>query len=335
MATILYPDAAFSGDPDIETAVLAETGKASFWRAKAPGQIPDAVWRDADALVCYDAFSIDRTVVARLARCRIIVRAGVGVDHIDLEACRAANIPVCNTPDYGTTDVADHAIALMLTLARTVAVYDRNLGQRGAQGWVFDQGPRPIRLQGRVFGVVGLGRIGIAAGLRAKAFGMTILFYDPYVASGLDRALGFERAVCLDQVLTQADVISLHTPLTDQTRGMIDAAALTRTRPTALLINTARGSIVDTGALLAAIRDGRLAGAGLDVLPTEPPNPEDPLFAAWLENADRLRDRLILTPHAAFYSGESMLDLRRKSAEIVRDYLRDGRLCNCVNDLSP
>ncbi len=332
-STILYPDAAFPGAADIESAVLADVGVVSVFRATTLDEVTASAWAVADALVCYNAFPIDRAVLGRLERCRIIVRAGVGVDHIDLDACRTAGLPVCNTPDYGTTDVADHAIALMLALARTIVVYDRNLGRRGTSGWAFAQNPPAIRLAGRTFGVVGLGRIGIAAALRAKAFGMEVLFHDPYVAGGLERALGFERADRLDAVLARADVISLHVPLTDETRGMIDAEALARMKHGATLINTSRGDVVDTRALLAALQAGRLAAA-LDVLPSEPPSPDDPLFAAWLDNADELRDRLILTPHAAFYSQESLVDLRRKSAETVRDYLSDGRLRNCVNGIA-
>ena len=176
--TVLYPDAIFADPPDIEQAVFAEAGRLAVYRAG--DAVPESMWRAADAVVCYDA-SIDAALTKQLDRCRIIVRAGVGFDQIDLNACRSAGIPVCNTPDYGTTDVADHAVGLMLALARSIVGFDRKLSLGLVSGWGSTDVRSPIRLAGRVLGIIGLGRIGTAVALRAKALGMSVVFHDPYV----------------------------------------------------------------------------------------------------------------------------------------------------------
>ena len=330
---VLYPDAQFDGDPTIEAKVFGSRATLSVFHA---GEIPDChapIWRQCDAIVCYHDANLDESLIDRLARCRLIVRAGVGFDQVAIAACAARGIPVCNTPDYGTTDVADHAIALMLGLARGIVTYHNAMRADLTKGWDFAAPPTIRRLAGQVFGVVGLGRIGTAAALRAKALGMQVVFYDPYRATGTELSLGFTRAEGLDELLALADVLSLHTPLSQETRRMIDAKALARLKPGAFLINTARGPIVDPDAVLESLRAGRLAGAGLDVFPTEPPAGDEALFVAWRNDDPALAGRLIITPHSAFYSASSLADLRRKSAEVAVDYLFAGRLRDCVNGL--
>ncbi|HKA42984.1 MAG TPA: C-terminal binding protein [Burkholderiales bacterium] len=291
---------------------------------------------DADAVASCDALVVNRlqinaAAIARLARCRLVVRNGVGYDVVDLEACGKAGIVVCNVPDYGTTEVADSAIAMMLTFARGTAAYDAALRADIKTGWSHLHNPASRRLRGACFGVIGLGRIGTAAALRARAFGMQIAFYDPYLPNGAELAVGFNRARTLHELLGMADVVSIHTELNRETRGMINAAAVAAMKPGAYLINSARGPICDTAALLEGLRSGKLLAVGLDVLPREPGGTEDPLVAAWHANEPWIRGRVILGPHAAFFSPDSFADLRRKCAETVVDYLRDGKLANCVN----
>lgn len=188
------------------------------------------------------------------------------------------------------------------------------------------------RLRGRNFGIVGLGRIGIATAIRAKAFGMNVIAYDPIVSRGTEIAVGVERKESLAELLAASDVVSLHCPLTMETRGMINAETLRQMKRGAILINTARGAIVDTGAVLTALREGTIAGAGLDVLPIEPPRQGDALADAYAGRLDGLSgDRLILTPHAAWSSPESVADARRLAVETAMLYLRDGKLRNLVN----
>jgi len=160
---------------------------------------------------------------------------------------------------------------------------------------------------------------------------MRVVFYDPYLLNGADLATGYERVDSLAALAARSDVLSIHAPLTDATRGMIGAACFAAAKPGLVIVNTARGPIVDLDALTDALRTGRIAGAALDVLPKEPADPAHPLIRAWRDRETWLDGRLVLTPHAAFYSPASLVDLRRKSVEVVVTYLRDGRLTNCVN----
>lgn len=329
---ILYPDAQFAGPPDLEQEVFGPDALLQVHRAQAASEIPWEQWRECDAIVCFD-FVLDAALIGSLDRCRHIVRAGVGFDQIDIAVAAARGIPVCNTPDYGTTDVADHAIAMMLALSRGIVQFHQGLRTDPVRGWNFLNAPTVRRLAGLTFGVIGLGRIGTAAALRARAFGMKVVFFDPFLPSGTELGLGLGRAETLEALLCESDVVSIHAPLTPATEALIDSDALAMMRPDAILVNTARGPIVRTDALLAALREGRIAGAGLDVLPVEPPPPGDSLIEAWLAGDPVLADRLIVSPHAAFYSPSSLVDLRTKSARTARDYLRGGPLRNCVNGI--
>lgn len=304
-----------------------------LWRGR-PDQDPTPpieICRDAVAVINYSGVETLGREPAAFERCRIVVRSSTGYDNIDLAGWSARGIPVCNVPDYATTEVADHAIALMLALTRGTVVYHDALLREGALGWRFDAAPLVRRLRGATFGVVGLGRIGLAAANRAAAFGMDVVFYDPYVAAGLELATDFGRVPRLTGLLASSDVVSLHTPLTPETTNMIDARALAAAKPGLVLINTARGAIVDLDALYVALKRGQVGGAALDVLPREPFDPAHPLIAAWLAQEPWTRGRLTLSPHAAFFSAASMADMRLKALETAMAYLTEGRLVNCVN----
>lgn len=329
---VLIPDLPFAGEPEIEreglAPLLAEPGaRLEVHRLTEHANVPVESWRRADAvIVASDRFHLGSEAIAQLERCRIIVRGGVGYDNVDVAAASRRNIPVCNVPDYGTDEVADHAIAMMLSLRRGLSSYGEYLSVDPVTGWRFDAAPLVRRMKVQHFGVVGLGRIGRAAAARARAFGMRVLYYDPYVSEAT-----YERKDSLDALLADADVVSLHCPLTTDTRGLIGAAQLARMKPGSLLINTARGPVVDIDALVPALRAGRPGGVALDVLPQEPPNPDHELIAAWRLQPTWLAGRLLLSPHAAFYSPESLRDLRFKAATTVRDALADAGLRHCVN----
>jgi phosphoglycerate dehydrogenase-like enzyme len=267
----------------------------------------------------------------RMPSCRVVVRAGVGFDNIDLKAAGERGIAVCNTPDYGTMDVADHAIALTLAFLRGITMYNAAILDDPVGGWRFDAVPTIRRLSTQTFGVIGLGRIGTATALRAKALGMRVIFFDPYRPTGTELALGLERVATLQDLLQQSDVVSIHTPLTAETRHLISTAALAAMKPQAILVSTARGPVIDLAALLPALAEGRIAGAALDVLEVEPLPADHPLMRAWRAPGSPIRDKLVLTPHAAFYSPSSLVDLRRKSAATAAEYLREGRSRDCVN----
>ncbi len=331
---LLTPDAQYADDAVIErrTAGPDVTWEIFREREQWRRRIPDAALERADALVVWHEVMLDEPFIARLPRCRIIVRAGVGFDHIDIEAAGRAGIPVCNTPDYGTSEVADHAIALLLALRRGIVAYHDALAVDPVGAFDSTRAPDVARLRGRTIGIVGLGRIGIATALRAKAFGMRVVAYDPYLPRGVEIAVGVDRVDAFDALLAVADAVSLHCPLTGETRNMIDARALALMQPHAVLINTARGAIVDIPALIDALKSGRIAGAGIDVLPGEPPGEEDAITAAYrgIGNSE-LSGRLVMTPHAAWSSAESREDARRLSVETAMLYLRDGVLRNLVN----
>jgi phosphoglycerate dehydrogenase-like enzyme len=332
--TILYPDAK-ALDLDLERE--ATGGDVSLINARQNRfeEIDKSTWATTDAVVVV-RMPIDARVIESLERCRIVVRSGVGYDVVDLETCGAAGIPVCNVPDYGTTEVADTAIAMMLSFARGTATYDAALRADAEGSWTHTHNVTARRLRGARFGVIGLGRIGTAAALRARGFGMDIAFYDPYRPNGTELGLGFTRYRSLSDLLENSDVISMHTPLTKETRGMIDSAAVAAIKPGAYVINTSRGPVCDTSALLAGLKSGRLAAVGLDVLPEEPVMPgtalpPDPLVSAWRANEPWIKGRVLLSPHSGFFSPDAYVDQRRKAVETAYFYLRDGTLANCVN----
>ena len=329
---LFTPDAQFPDDGEIERLTAGPDVDWTICRERKLERLPRELLAQADGVVTWHEMRIDADFIAKIPKCRVIVRAGVGFDHIDLEAAGRAGIPVCNTPDYGTSEVADHAIALMLALTRGIVSFHEHLVRDPVAGFDSALAPLVRRLRGRTFGVVGFGRIGTATALRAKAFGFRIVGFDPYVSAGTEIAIGIERVASLEALLEVADVVSLHCPLTAETKEMIGAEAFRRMKPTAILINTARGQIVDVAALIAAIRSGVIGGAGIDVLPIEPPNPNDEIAVAYRDlKAAGIADRLILTPHAAWASPESRADARRLAVETAILYLAQGHLRNLVN----
>lgn len=325
---ILWPDMRWPGDRSIELASVANGGEAVFYRSAA--EVTELDWTTCDAIV--NGADLDPQYRASLARCRIFVKPAVGFDNIDLAAWGALGIPVCNIPDYGTQEVADHAIALMLSLMKGITFHTRELKLDPRRKWRPALNPYGKRLSACTFGIVGLGRIGTAAALRAKAFGMNVVFFDPNVTNGTDLAIGVRRVHSLSDLFAMSDVVSVHAPLNEETVNLIDADVMSASKPGLILINTARGPVVDLDALHDALRSGKIQAAGLDVLPEEPANPEHPLIKAWAANEAWIDHRLVLTPHSAFFTPESVYDMRYKAGEVALTYLSTGRLQNCVNE---
>jgi len=327
--TLLYPDSR-SDRMDVEEKIFgADTAFINPRKAKFEDIALNA-WEICDGIVVARV-PIRADVIPHLKRCRIIVRFGVGFDVLDLEGCGAAGIACCNVPDYGTTEVADTAIAMMLSFARGTTIYDAALRADPTGNWTHLHNVTARRLRGATCGVIGLGRIGTAAALRARAFGMNIAFYDPSLPQGVELSFGFKRCDTLAELLGMSDVITIHTPLTNETNNLINAEAVAQIKPGAYLINTARGPICDTAALLEGLRSNRLLAVGLDVLPNEPGQLSDPLVKAWQANEPWLKGRVLLGPHSGFFSPDSFADLRTKAAQTARAYLKDGKLINCVN----
>jgi C-terminal binding protein len=314
-------------DLSAERLVLGDVADLVSLDAKSPADLVGKV-EDADAIIAFN-IELRADQINALKRCRGIVRCGVGYDNIDVIAARKRGIPVMNVPDYGTEEVADAAIGLALSLTRGTHLYNARL-RRGLENWTFRQ-TTLTRLRGRVFGIVGLGRIGTATAVRAKALGMDVTFYDPFKPDGYDKSLGVRRAETLADLLSISHVLSLHCPLTADNRHMIDEAALARMHPGSFLVNTGRGALVDLSAIPDAIRSGQLAGAGIDVFPDEPPPEDHPLIVAWRDVTHPAHDRVILTPHAAFYCEEGLREIRVKGAMSARRVLLGEPLRNVVN----
>jgi D-3-phosphoglycerate dehydrogenase/C-terminal binding protein len=314
---------------DLEEEVLGDLANVlaldAFHEDELIGRI-----EDADAVMIYHQFNVSARIIERLDHCKLIVRCGAGVDNVDHACARTRGIPVANIPDYGTEDVADSAIAMMLTLARGVHMLNSRL-RRGELPWNYVQVAPLHRVRGRVCGIIGLGRIGGATALRAKAMGMDVVFFDPYAPDGRDKSLGIRRAETLEDLLRQAHLLSVHCPLTPETRHMIGDDTLALLPTGAIVVNTARGAVVDATAVLRAIECGHLLGAGIDVLEQEPPRADDPLLQAWRDPKHPAHDRLILNPHSAFYTEEGLRDMRVKGSENVRRVLLGGQPRNVVN----
>ena len=291
--------------PDLDPARRALAGlDAELRLAEKP--TPEAILevaRQADGVfVTYAKITGD--IIAGLERCRVIGRFGVGTDNIDIEAATRAGIMVTYAPVYCLDEVSDHALALLLALARKIP-YAHGLVNDGR--WEMPAVVPIHRLKGRILGLVGLGNIAQKIVTKARAFGIEANASDPYVPDEVFSELGVER-VDFDQLLARSDFISVHVPLTDETKNMFGREAFGKMKSGALLINTARGPLVDVAALAEALEAGEIAGAALDVLPQEPPAADCPVLG---------RVEVILTPHTGFYSEEDLLDLQTTVAADV------------------
>lgn len=275
------------------------------------------ITRDADAVLnCYAP--MPTSVIENLERCKIIARYGIGVDTVDLAAATRKGIAVTNVPEYCIDEVSDHALALLLGWARKVVVANRAV--RSGSWQLADVTPIR-RLSGQTLGLVGLGKIALRLAAKAQALGLRVIGFDPYVPPERVAPLNI-AAVSLDDVLSQSDFISVHAPLTPETRGMLNAEAFAKMKPTGVVINTARGLLIDEAALISALTEQRIAGAALDVTPTEPPPADSPL---------RTLENVILTPHIAYYSEESLRDLQQEAVDEVLRALRGEPQKSLVN----
>jgi C-terminal binding protein len=314
--TVLYPESMYADD-SVEREVFGPDVRVLVRDVATLDQLGDADCAEVDGLMIFRHW-VSAADLARFPRVRAMVRMGVGYDRLDRAAAAARGIVVCNVPDYGTMEVADHAVTLALALRRGLFLHHEAQRRGPSPEWTYIVDPMIRRLAGQSFGIIGMGRIGTAAALRAKAFGFRVVFFDPYQPNGVDRALGIERVRSLDALLERADVLSLHAPLTPETSGMLGTRELALLPRGAVVVNTARGPLIDLDALAELLRSGHIAAAGLDVIPVEPPvDPVHPLIQAYRDRAPWLEGRLVLTPHAAFYSPDAWNDIRRKSAETM------------------
>lgn len=301
-------------DLAIETRILAECDAEVVAARDGSEATLTEYATDADAIMTCWA-QVTEAVVLAAPRLQTIARYGIGLDNIAVAAATARGIPVSYVPDYCVEEVADHALALLLACTRNVAFFHH----RTKSGEYPLKAGRPMRrLRGQVLGLVGLGRTARALAAKARGVGLEVIAWS---RSGDERNTGVPR-VAFDELLARSDYVSLHLPMTASTARLIDAQALRKMKPTAFLINTARGGLVDHQALLSALEAGALAGAALDVFDPEPPDLAQPLFRD---------ERVIATPHAAFLSVESLEELRTRTARQVADVFEGRRPENVVN----
>lgn len=301
---------------DVEKKTLEGLAAIVPMKTKKPEEfIGEAA--DCDALLNTYAGPITGEVMARMPKCRIIARYGIGVDTIDLEAATRAGIIVTNNPTYCIEEVAEHTMALILACARKVPLYDRLVR---AGRWEVPPGKPMFRVSGRTLGLIGFGNIARQVAARAAAFGMRILYADPFVKQGQFAEPGMK--VELDALLRDSDFVSVHPPLTPETRGMVNGAAFAKMKPTAFLVNCARGPVVDTEALVIALDAKKIAGCALDTIDPEP-LPEG--------HALRNRDNVIITPHVAWYSEQALVGLQAGAPGEVRRVLSGEWPINVVN----
>lgn len=316
------------GTPDLEAEVLGDDVEIDFFDSTDEASFaPDRLAR-LDALMVWGA-RLGQASIRHLDRCRGVVRYGVGYEKIDLAALAQAGIPFANNPDYGTEEVADHALAMILSLHRRLWEHDiRARGYR--KGWQVHSLKPLSRSNKATVGVVGVGRIGTAVVNRLKPFGFHVIGFDPGQPPGHEKAIGYERVERLGDLLARSDILTLHCPANAATRDMLGAKGLAQLKPGAILVNTARGELIpDLDALGDALRSGHLAAAAIDTLTTEPPG-YHPLLQAWRDREDWLAGRLVITPHNAFYSDHAAIEMRRNAATTVKILLDEGRLRNRI-----
>jgi D-3-phosphoglycerate dehydrogenase / 2-oxoglutarate reductase len=315
--TILAAD---RGKPldEFDRLALGVGAKVVYGGARTSAEM-DPLVGEADAVIVFRT-PVTAEQIAKMRRCRIIVRQGIGFDLIDVPAATRAGIFVSNVPDYCIDEVADHAMTLLLAVVRNLMDYHRVMTTKGWGYWNESRTVPP--LSGMRLGLVGLGKIGRGVARRAAAFGFDLKGYDPYVHDDVFTALDVGRVRQLEALLESCDAITVHTPLTPETQGMLGEREFARMRPGSYFVNTARGKIVDLNALDAALASGHIAAAGLDVFEDEPLDAAHPILK---------RPNLIATPHVAFYSERSIRRVVTESIEEVLRALRGERPLNLVN----
>jgi D-3-phosphoglycerate dehydrogenase len=307
-------------DLDIEKDIFAASG-LDIDLALSEGGMPEKICREGkDCDILMVLFTpMGRRHLDMFSRCRALIRMGIGTNSVDLDFAGKKGIQVANVPDYCQEEVADHTLALFLELTRKVGVLNRDVRKGHWEMSIADPVPR---LRNLTFGLWGCGGIGRLAGRRAAAFGMRVVGHDPFLPAETFEAHGIARRTDLDSFLAEADVVSLHAPLTPATENMVNEKTLGRMKPSAYLLNSSRGKLIDEEALYAALKNGSIAGAGLDVLREEPP--------AGVHRFCEF-ENCIITPHAAWNSTEAIPELRIKAAEEVVRFLKTGRVKNLVN----
>jgi C-terminal binding protein len=328
--TVLYSENSYPDD-SVERRIYGPDVRVIF--PKSSASLADLSEEDcaaADGLMIL-RYKVTAADLGRFPKLRAVCRMGVGYDNLDRVAMAQRQIMVLNVPDYGTTEVADHAMSLALALRRGLLLHLEAQRADPPAAWRYIIDPLVKRSGVQTFGIVGMGRIGTAVALRAKAFGFRVVFFDPNLPNGVELGLGIGRTRTLDELLQQTDTLSVHAPLTPETRGLIGGRELSLLPKGGVLVNTARGPIVDIDAVAEALKSGHLSGAALDVVPVEPPvEPVPELIRAYRAREPWTIGRLIITPHSAFFTPQAWDDIRSKSAETMRAALLGPKAQNVI-----
>lgn len=317
-------------DCSIEMPLLKDVATVAFCDASATSEIHEKVLDEAIGALMWHTITLTREDLVKFKSLKTIVRIGSGIDNVDIKAAADLGISVCNVPGYGAEEVADTTLCLILNLYRRTYWLANMVLQEGkrfhSSEQVRDAANGCCRVRGDTLGLIGLGRIGTAVALRARIFGFNVVFYDPYIPDGVEKGLGITRVYTLNDLLMQADCISLHCSLNEHNQFLIGQQTLKQIRPGAFLVNTARGGLIDEAALAEAMRVGRVRAAALDVTTSDVTSNESPL---------KDMPNLIVTPHSAWYSDASCAELREMAATemkraITTNYNPEA-LRNCVN----
>jgi len=316
-------------NPDIEKNIFGDSVEVYCGDEEDEKKFDPYIYT-SDAILVWHAKITEQTV-SQLKNCQVIVKYGTGYDNIDTVACKKYGIPVCNTPDYGVEEVCDTACAMMLAAIRQIFLYD-NQAKLIKEGWQTHNDGKIKRTSEHNLGIIGMGRMGTAVALRMKAFGMKVGFFDPYQPSGYEKAIGVHRYETLHQLLQNSSVITIHTPLTKETTGIIDKEFISRMCDGTILINTARGKLIENLDLIQdGIERGKISFIGLDVLPEEPPNSNEKLIQHWKNEQGIHEKKILINPHSAYYSTKSWIEMRSKAAKNVYDVLRGINAINRVD----
>jgi len=316
-------------DCSVEMPILKDVATVAFCDAQSTSEIHEKVLNEAVGAMLYHHITLSKEDLKKFKALRVVVRLGTGMDNVDVKAAGELGIAVCNVPGCGVEEVADSTLCMILNLYRRT-FWLANMVREGKKV----TGPESLaeaaqgsaRIRGDTLGIVGLGRVGTAVALRAKVFGFNVIFYDPYLPDGIEKSLGITRVYTLQDLLFQSDCVTLHCSLNEHNHHLINDYTIKQMRPGAFLVNTARGGLVDEQALAAALKDGRIRAAALDVHENEP----------FSYATSPLKDcpNVICTPHSAFYSDQSVTELREMAAGEIRRAVV-GRipdsLRNCVN----
>ena len=301
----------------VEKQAIGRKARVKYFKCEG-----DEDWKGqilkADYILLWHNTNMPDTVINKLEDCKAIIRIGTGYDSVDHLTAATRDIPVCNVPDYGTDEVADHSIALALALCRQIIPINEECKKLG---WEIPNKNKIQRFGEMNFGVIGLGRIGTSVALKAKALGFNVWFYDPYLSNGVDKSLGLTRTKDLNVFISNMDVISVNCPLTDETHHMITKKEINKMKKSAFIVNTARGPIIKKRDLFKALREDKIAGAALDVIEDEP-----------LKSFHEARTpNLIVTCHSGFYSLQAAWEMRFKAASQAKNIIEGKEIENCIN----